>query len=238
MKISLSNKIIDYDDLSLNEVKKFDKRSFCQFYWYFLKLNQMFIYTFITKNPYEPFSMKLNLYSLKVTLTFFLNALFYSKKYISDKFKSNETNQFLFFLNNSYKRILLCLMIEIFILWIINLIKNPKKLLRTYFFKSELKIKNKNYNNSILLYISFKRGNYVVIIINFLILILSYLFLTPFSFVFKNNQLDLILSGIFTLLLLEIYSFFSTLIITSMRYLGIYLLNDTLYNMSLFFIIY
>ncbi len=130
------------------------------------------------------------------------------------------------------------MIIEIVIIWIINLIKNPKKLLRIYYFKSQLKLKSKNYHNSILLYISFKRGNYIVIILNFIILILSYLFLTPFSFVFKNSQMDFILSGTFTLLLLEIYSFFSTFIISSMRYLGIYLLNETLYNMSLFFIIY
>ena len=119
---------------------------------------------------------------------------------------------------------------------IINWIKNPKKLFRMYYFK-EYKKNNINDKN-LLLYISFKKRNYVIIVINFIILIMSYLFLTPFSFIFKNSQLDFLLSGICTLLLLEIYSFFSTLIITSMRYLGIYLLNESLYNMSLFFIIY
>ncbi len=232
----LSDKIIDYDDLTLINVEKYDKRTFYQFYCYFLKVNQMFIYTFITKNPFDPFSMKLNLYFLKITLAFLLNGLLYSKKYISDRFKSNEENDFTFFLHNSYKRVLLCCFIEIILFIIINSIKNPKKLFRMYYFNKDSK--NNLNDETLLLYISFKRGNYVIIIINFIILIISYLFLTPFSFIFKNSQLDFILSGVFTVILLEIYSFFSTLIITSMRYLGIYLSNETFYNMSLFFIVY
>ena len=106
--------IIDNENLYLNELdyfnaKKLDKRSFCQFYCDQIKHRQSIIYIFLNKNPIEPTSMKIIIFCFQLILCFITNCLFYSKKYLSNKYYSKQKNDFIFIIKNTYIILCLCL---------------------------------------------------------------------------------------------------------------------------------
>ncbi len=68
----------EMNSLSYEEALKFDKRTYCQYYFSLLKRKQLIIFTFYTANDYNSRSIKICLFLFSFALDYIVNALFYN----------------------------------------------------------------------------------------------------------------------------------------------------------------
>ena len=121
--------IKDYDDLNdveLFDAITFDKRKFCQFYWDELKRTQPIIYSFIVYTPLTPKYFKILLFIFNTIICFELNAFFYSKQYISDKYRYFY-NEFSWYINHIYDRIIYTCICTVFLNLLLRVFTSYKK---------------------------------------------------------------------------------------------------------------
>ena len=79
--INMSN----LNDQEMNDLKyeialKIDKRSYLEYYWSLLKKKHLILFTFISSNDYNIFSIKVSLFLLSFGLYFSINGFFFSDK--------------------------------------------------------------------------------------------------------------------------------------------------------------
>ncbi len=75
-KIGLND--YELEILTYKEAIKFDKRSYCDYYFSLLKRRQLILFTFITKNDYNIRSVKLSMFIIFLSLSFAVNTLFFT----------------------------------------------------------------------------------------------------------------------------------------------------------------
>ena len=83
-----------------------------------------------------------------------------------------------------------------------------------------------------------KIKNIIVIFSIYLINFLSWFFLVSLCYVYKSIQKDLLISSIFTFILVEILLFAFYFIISAFRFIGINLQIAFIYKVSMFFTIF
>ena len=209
----------DLDELDFTAALKLDDRKFCSYFGDKLMDNIQFINTFFVNDIYKPFIIKLFLLIFSISLYFVLNCFFYSEDYISKKFKSDNSNSFSFFINNEISKIMYASMAGIVVNGLINFLFTTKKKIINII-KYE---KNKMVINSeiakILKNLEFKYKFIFLIII--LLNIFFWYYLCCFCYVYHNSQLDWFKGSIITIIIIQIFSFIFTFIITSLRFLGL-----------------
>ena len=82
-----NSRIFEYDDDDLNELsfdaaKLFDKRHFCKYYCFMLKIDNIIINTFCRCGDYNLFTVKLGLLLFLFPLNLTFNAFFFTSKEI------------------------------------------------------------------------------------------------------------------------------------------------------------
>jgi hypothetical protein len=77
----------DWDYMSVDELIALDKRSFFRFYWNCIYLKHDILRTFVYKTGLNPFFIRIIIFFTGISITFALNAIFYSDEYISQKNK-------------------------------------------------------------------------------------------------------------------------------------------------------
>ena len=82
-KINNSEKILEYKEFELNaldyeDALKHDKRTFIQYYFSLLRINHLFMFSFITKNDYNPRVIKMFSFFLFFVINLTVNALFFN----------------------------------------------------------------------------------------------------------------------------------------------------------------
>ncbi len=223
-----SPEYMEYDD-----VIEEDKRTFCQYIGEKIKYNQLIINTFIIHENIKPKSIKIALFIVIIDIYFLTDGLFYSNSYISQIFNSNEKETLFSFIPRGIDRFIYTTIIGNIIEYIINfffveeikikkiLIKNEKNLINL---KYEIPIKIK----SIIKYIK------ILIIINYIIIIFSWYYLSCFNNIYPNINNEWILSSIFIIVVMQILYFISTIFEASLRFLSIKFESEKLFKLSLF----
>ena len=87
--IRLSKSDSDIQDMDYEEAIIYDKRPFIRMYWGYLIDTQIILGTFCTENNLDLFIIKLSFFVFTFQISFFLNALFYTDKYISDAYHND-----------------------------------------------------------------------------------------------------------------------------------------------------
>ena len=82
-EINNSEKILDYKDFELNaldyvEALKIDKRKYFQYYFGLLKINHLFMFSFVSINDYNSRIIKIFLFFFFFTINLTVNALFFN----------------------------------------------------------------------------------------------------------------------------------------------------------------
>ena len=229
--------IIENENLDLNELDyfnaiKLDKRSFCNFYCDQIKYRQSIIYVFFIKNPIEPISIKIIIFCFQLILCFITNCLFYSKKYLSNKYYSKQKNDFIYLIKNGWVRIILSSLLTLLIILIIGILYNPQKKI----VKIIRKEKDKNIRESecVKCYQQMKIMNIIFLIINFICMIIFWYFLSLFCFVYKNTVIDWIYGSIITFIIIQIFPFIGVLLVTSLRFIGLKYNSECSYKISIY----
>ena len=77
----ISSKILNDEELNTLQYEQaiiHDKRTYLQYYWSLLKKKQLILFTFIPKNDYNLFSLKISLFLLSFSLYFTVNTFFFN----------------------------------------------------------------------------------------------------------------------------------------------------------------
>ena len=178
----------DYElnNASFEEAKKFDKRSRCQYYFSLLKNKQIFIFTFLNFDDYNSGVIRKFIFFLLFALHYTINALFFSdsnmhKIYI-EQGKYDVNSQFIFILISAVlSTVLLRIILITLVLNDRNIIeiKNQPNLIHAKILKKST-LKN----------MKIKFG--IFFVLNFILLVLFWYYLSCWNAIYKNTQIYLI----------------------------------------------
>ena len=250
IKKNINISLIDY--LPFEEAKTKDFRSFFHLYWNILSLRHPIINLFswisffnIT-NSFIPFQIKIIKFVFMIMLNLFINTLILTQDYFQNKFyyfnniynilhiergnNISSSEKIKYSMNNSFPRVLLGFIICVIIQELIEYIFfcERKKIYNTFFLKGFDNINNKA-NNMIK---KIKIKYYVFIFINFIMMVMFFIYITNYCGVYVGGIFDFIGAGIWTFILLQIFPFISSFIISFLRYRGLKKVNKLIYKIS------
>ena len=238
-KIFIRNTIKD-EDTYLNELdyfkaKKYDKRTFCQFYKQQIIHRQGILYLFLKYSPIEPISIKIIIFLFQLTLCLITNCMFYSKRYISKKHYKGEKNDISHILKNGWIRIFLSTLLTLFIIFVMGFLYIPQKNIVKIIRKE--KDKNIKQLECAETFQKMKLINLIFLIVNFVLMILFWIFLSLFCYVYINTIIDWIFGSFITWILIQIFPFFGVLIVTCLRFIGLKFGSECSFKISICFTI-
>ncbi len=126
----------DFNDEELNELcvedaRKYDHRTFIEFYWYLLKTKQDIINTFFNSDPLDCFTVRCVCFIYGIAVYFFVNALFFIESYINSTLHGEEHYSFISIFQNEISRLIYSSIVAIFVDMFANCLSNSKKRLET-----------------------------------------------------------------------------------------------------------
>ena len=200
------NKFYNLSDIELNTLTykkaiKYDKRTYFQYYCSLLRQKHLIFFTFISKNDYNLFIIKLSILIFSFSLYFSVNTLFFGDSIIHKVYENEGKLQFIYsILKIIYSTIISCtitLIVKFLALSNRDIIKlqNNKKNKKETIKESSNLIKRLNIKFRIYFFISF-----------FLLLFFWYL-ISAFCAVYNNSQLLLIENILSSFVISLIYPF-------------------------------
>ena len=224
---------------------EYDKRDYLRLIYICLLSKDNILNTFYFNSPLEIQSLRLTLFILSYSCDFALNALFYFNQNISDKYHYDGDSLYLFIFVNNLLITIFSAIFSYSIIKILSRLTNSKESIEVLFRKEEeLMRKNKKYrvNNNkkkiinryilkIFKCLKFKIVCYIII--EFLIMLFFFYFITAFCEVYKETQYswlyDSFTSFLFSFPLELIISFIITILYKN----AIQIKNECLYNVSI-----
>ena len=217
---------MDYDDAIDN-----DKRTFWQYFCEKIKDNQIIINSFFIQGIIKRKSIKIAEFIVIVDIYLLTNGLFYSDSYISEIFNSNEKETLYSFIPRSIDRFIYTTILINIIAYVIN-----------FFFIDEMKIKKillRNKNNALNLRFeiseilkSIFKNIRILIIINYILIIFSWYYLSCFNNVYPNLNNEWLLSSMFLIAIFQILPFVLAFTETSIRFASIQWESEKLFKLS------
>ena len=190
----------ELNSLSYDLAFKYDKRTFCQYYYSLLKQKHLIIFTFCNYQDYNIFILKLSLFLSSFALYFTVNALFFTDETMHNIYKEKgKSNIFSQISNIFYSTIISCF---------INMI--IKKLGLSY--SDMVRIKQipdekKRLKQSIYLRKKLKIKFSIFFIFIFILVSFFWYFISAFCAVYKNTQKILIENTLSSFALSLLYPF-------------------------------
>ena len=228
--------IMAYNDAELNNLSyklalKYDKRTYCKYYFSLLKIKHIVLFTFFNNNDYNSKMVKIDLFLLNFIIYFTVNALFFSDETMHKIYEDEGSFNFIYqlpqILYSSLISIVLNIILKLLALSgksIIALKKNKNKDL------NNLNEIEKNLNNKL------NKKFISYFILSSTLLLFFFYYLSMFCAIYKNTQYHLIKDTLISFSLSLLYPF------------GIYLIpgvfripalsnkkRDYLYKLGIFF---
>ena len=207
---------IDFDDAI-----SYDKRTFIQIFVSILKQKQSIISTFCSNDPFKPFSIKLLALIFSFSCYFVINGFLYNEEYISNKLKSDdETKTIIDYFNDSIGRIAYTSLIGGLISFVVEMAFNIEKKIENAMDKlKKNKILLRGEISKIYKCNKIIMGFFIILV--FILMACFTIYIFCFCYVYPNNSLDWIISSLFVIGLIQIFSFLSSLLISFVRYIAI-----------------
>ena len=193
---------IIYNDYELNfltykEALKIDKRNYFQYYISLIKRKQIIIFTFFTKDDYNPKIIKISLFLLNFSLYFTINGFFFNDSTMHQIYVDKGSFNFIYqipqLLYSTIISSIINIIIKYFSLSENNVIKIKKK-------KNKIKEKEEEYKCISIKFI-------IYFVINFILLLLFWYYLSCFCAVYNNTQYYLLKDTLISYGLSLIYPF-------------------------------
>ncbi|MBR4260759.1 MAG: hypothetical protein IKQ33_02245, partial [Clostridia bacterium] len=204
---------------NFEEAKNKDDRSYWKIYWSFLKMKQLFIFTFYTNNDGNLRVIKIGLFILFVSFYFAFTALFFNDKIMRSIYIYNGNTDAALHIPNIILSSLFCLISNL-------LIKFVSLSERTL-----LQIKNKTKSKEDVEKI-IKIKTYILFIISFILIGLCWYYVSAFCAIFKNSQGHYLINVLVAFIVCNIWPCVTTLIAPAMRRYAIKNDSSCMYNAS------
>ena len=221
---NIENEEIQFSDALINDI------SFCKFFQKQIIFKQPLLYVFNLRNPFEPIQVKILILIFKIATICFLNAISFTKKYVSKKYYSDINNRATFYFKNCKYQLLFTCSTFIFINYLLKILQFPERKI--------IKLLNK-YKNSITLRKKLIREFNILIlqhlifgISSILIMIFYVIYIGEFCYVYKRTQIDWLLGIIMTIIIFEIYQIILSFLNCLLRLFSLKIKSECLYNLS------
>ena len=191
--------------LTYDEAIRIDKRTYTEFYISLIKLKHPLIFSFITKNDYNPKIIKIILFLFSFSLSYTINSLFFTDSTIHNIYFEEGKYDFIYQL----PKILYSTIISSSINTLLLFLSLPDKKIIDI---KNIKDKEKKEKEKINLFQCLKIKFTLFFILYFLFQLLFLYYLSCFCVVYNNTQIYLIKDQIITFTLSLIYPFFLCLI--------------------------
>ena len=187
-KMETQNKT-NYEDFEINNISYEealvrDKRVYCEIYLSLIKANHILIFTFSTKKDYNPYIIKICLFSFSFALQMFINALFFNDSTMHEIYKDKGVFNFSFVLPHILYSIIIVSICNVFL----KRLYLPQKDILNIKYENNYDILNAKVFNVInclkIKFISF-------FIVNIILLLFFWYYLSSFCAVYKNTQIYL-----------------------------------------------
>ena len=234
------------DNYDYEDAIKYEKRSFWRIYYICILSIDNIINTFIFKNPLENRYIRLSLFIFQTACDFALNSLFYLNINISEKYHYEGDNLYLFILVNNIVISIFSTLLYYLLGQFLYFLTNSTDSIENIFKKEEkLLRKNKNYKvskkqkkiiftNVLEQFKKLKIKLIFYIIIELLLILFFFYFVTAFCEVYRSTQVSWIFDSVLSFILsipleLSISLFISSLYLTSVKYQIKFIYNIVLF---------
>ena len=227
------------------EAITYDKRSIFKIFYIYLLSKQIIFHTFFLKSPLELFSLRLCLFIFMISTDLALNALLYLNDNISKKYKYSK-NLFLFTFSDNITVIIYSTLLCFVLMTLICKLGSCANSIREVFIKEEEKIINdKKYKidskrkNEIFIEIEkilkkFKIKIVFLIIIQIVLMLFFWYFVTAFCHVYNSTQKSWLLDSGFSMLSRWVIELLFALLFSKLYLISIESNIYTLYRVILF----
>ena len=219
----------ELNSLSYDMALKYDKRTYCQYYWALLKKKQLILFAFIPTNDYNLNTIKISLFIISFSLYFTINGFFFTDdtmhKVYEDKGKFN-----LFY---HIPQILYSTLVSSLINIVLKMLSLSEKDIISIKEQNDI-VKAREKAKKIELYIKIKFILFVILAVLFMVFF--WYFISCFCSVYKNTQMILIKDTLISFGLSMIYPFGLNLLPGFFRIPALRAVNkdkETLYKLSL-----
>ena len=216
LKINSNKKYFPLDsnqslhNYTFEEAIKYDRRNIFRIFYIYLLSKQIIFRTFLQKSPVELFPIRFTLFIFMLSCDLALNALFYFNDNISKKYQY-ASSLFLFTFNNNITIIIYSTLVSYILITLLNKLGNSSKAIRNIFRSEEKKMKNKNYvyNEQVKKEIfksienilsKFKIKICVLFIIEIILFLFFWYFVTAFCQIYSNTQMSWLLDSFLSIL--------------------------------------
>ena len=240
------NSLVILNNYTFEEAIEYDMRSICEIFYIFLLSKQAIFHAFLYRSPLELFPLRLCLLIFITSCDLAFNAFFYMDDIISKKYKYAR-NLFLFTFNNNITIILLSTFIGFLFMTFFTNLSNSINNIRDIFIKEEQKLKkDKKYKvtnkrkKEILSEIEkilkkHKIKVIVLIIIELLVMIFFWYYITAFCHVYQSTQLSWLLDSFLSMLTRLIIIALLSLLFAKLYRIAIESSSYCIYKIVLFF---
>jgi hypothetical protein len=234
------------DNYNYEQAIKYDKRNFLRILFICLLTKENILNTFFFYSPLELQPLRLSIFIFTYSCDFALNALFYSNQNISDKYHYNGDSLYLFIFVNNMTITVFSTVFSYLLVKSLNYLTNSKESIEQLFRKEEeLMRENKNYkvNNNkkkkiyinllkIYKYMKFKIACFIII--EFVIMVFFFYYITAFCEVYKETQKSWIYDSFISFLLSIPFELLESFFITTLYTLSIKYRFKMIYKIVLF----
>ena len=209
----------DYElnNLSFEMALLYDKRSFCEYYFSLIRTKQLVFFSFCDFNDYNSGIIKKFIFFLSFALHYTVNALFFTDKTMhqiyQDEGKYNIIYQLPFC---TYSAIISTIILRIILSTLVLTEKNVLEVKSQKSKNSAILKKKKVLKCIIIKYAIFS-------ILNLMLLITFWYYLTCFNALYENTQINLIINSVISFTISSIYPFLINIVPAFFR-------NDILYK--------
>ena len=221
------------NSLSYELALKYDKRTYCQYYWSLLKKKQILLFTFFPSNDFNLITIKISFFLFTFSLYCTVNGFFITTEIIHKIYEDKEESNFLSQLPEIIYSSFIPYLIERFFKFLclsedaIVDIKEEKDIEKDF---EKAKEKSKKVESCL------KIKFYIYFILSIIFMIFFWCFISCFCAVYTNTQKMLIKDGFSSFLLSMIYPFIINLLPGLFRIPALRAKNKnkkTLYKISL-----
>ena len=230
---------------TFDEAIKYDRRSIFKIFYIYLLSKQIIFHTFFQNNPLELFYLRFCLFIFLLSSDLALNSLLYLNDNISKKYKY-ACSLFLFTFSNNFTIIILSTFLSFILITLISKLSNSTNAIRKVFRNEEEKIKlNKKYKitkerkkeifSEIEKILKFCKIKIILLFIIEILLILFYwYFVTAFCHVYLNTQISWLLDSFLSFLSRFIIELLFALLFSKLYIISIESNCSSLYKALLF----
>ena len=222
----------EVDDMDYDDAIKKDKRRFCQYFYDQLKVNQMILNTFFTKDPLKPRPLKILLFILNICLYLFINGLFFTEDYISQMFTVSNDEGIIPFIKRFLDRFVYITLAGVIISYIIECFFVNEKKIKKILKREKENILILKYEISLNVKNIIRRYNSFIIVSLFIsVFILYYVFC--FNNIYPSMKDEWIKSSIIIFFTMQGLSILQSFIETSFRFIAFKIKSEKIYKISL-----